>query len=533
MLFDSDLKFCCVEENKPSSKEIKLKSFTGDSKAQNVVKKAENTCTESRKSISKSVTFCLPNEYVSRQENEALNVEKMADRLSDSFNDISMRDDERPEEDDHEYDYVTADKVKEFTRATETSTVKQKNAHGAENNEETKKLGGGEKESPMSDINDEYIELKTEDVLQFTRANDSLQIDSASTSFVDDVKNQNLAQLSVHVEAQVNLDAKGDNNLLATYENVHNRVPSIADSSISKMASNVCGSRQTSSSDESQRSDSSKEYYNINFTNPNPLSHRSNPSQIMTAKPSLSLNLSTVPINPNVVPSVLDCRQSNGIFEPLNGMRRFQDHRPNAPQFGRANFNHISFSGVNPNLNPNLNSAHVPFNNLQQPSRFNRNGGLNLTQKDSTQLEIEEDEDQGGNWQYNLCMCYKNWKTALLSCFCPCVVEHQLSEKTKNYKLWQVLMLLLSICLALSVLITVCYFGKQHVLMWACIILAIVQLLQRIFFSAILRKRVRIFRNIAGVTCFDCCVMCFCYPCALCQMKQELDFWPDLHQSRT
>ena len=135
-------------------------------------------------------------------------------------------------------------------------------------------------------------------------------------------------------------------------------------------------------------------------------------------------------------------------------------------------------------------------------------------------------------WQYGLFQCHKNWKTALYSFFFPCFVERQLSSVTNNPELSQVLTLLTVVCFIIPLLVILSLVARQTVLMWVCIVLFCAQMFQKLGFLVKLRINVRLVRNIDGACCQDCCSVFLCCPCALCQMKQELDFWPDLHQSR-
>ena len=532
---DSDLKFC-YNHGRAKSELIQGPKLGGaavpDKVAvgKNALKKSNissagvansgiNPCNSSpsnsaSKNISKSVTFCLPNEYTSREENEAANVQKLAAVLAPDFKDPPMPSpsDDKSNDDNHVYDYVTADKVKqlkeESSNEAEKSIAIDTDTSGSKND----KVKPPDL-SPVSDANDEYIELKPHEV-ESTKTKITTNLSAAELlKAANDRKLEDVA-IPIPIEAEVTLEQIANAVSLTTYENVHK---------LTVATNNINIQNQSPSHTEKpQKHEQPSDYYNISAIITSNNQHRSNPTHLMTKPASLQLK-TPAETKTSPVHQLNNNNLKGGPFRPLTGLNKFNS--TNQPLFSQ-NFNlNISFPGAN--------GGNLLQYGAKYPNVLNGNAH-GLGQNNPTgQLQNCEDDDQGGDWQYHMCACYKSWKTSLLSCFCPCIVEHQLGRKINNNKLWQVLTLLLFLCISLLVLIVICYFGRQFVLMWACIILGIAQLLQRIFFTAILRKRVRLFRNISGVALLDCCAVCFCYPCALCQMKQEIDYWPDLHQSRT
>ncbi len=131
-------------------------------------------------------------------------------------------------------------------------------------------------------------------------------------------------------------------------------------------------------------------------------------------------------------------------------------------------------------------------------------------------------------WEYSLfnLFDYKNWRKTFFTLFCPCVLEYELArtlDSEVNKMLWQVLTLLLVVCLVFGFAAISSLIGKHYVLFCTCSTLFFIFLVQRMLFVTILRKRLRKMWNISGVAFLDCCVVSFFYPCTLLQMKQELD----------
>ena len=191
-----------------------------------------------------------------------------------------------------------------------------------------------------------------------------------------------------------------------------------------------------------------------------------------------------------------------------------------------------SFTKVSENkLNNSNNSSMLPWKFWKTPPNLDH---ISLKKEKLPQKPASSRKKgvKHQRWQYGLFQCHKNWKTTFYSCFFPCFVERQLSSVTNNPELSQVLTLLTVVCFVIPLLVILSFFARQTVLMWVCIVLFCAQMLQKLGFLVKLRINVRLMRNIDGACCQDCCSVFLCCPCALCQMKQELDFWPDLHQSR-
>ncbi|KAF7706490.1 hypothetical protein HF521_019744 [Silurus meridionalis] len=130
-----------------------------------------------------------------------------------------------------------------------------------------------------------------------------------------------------------------------------------------------------------------------------------------------------------------------------------------------------------------INRKTVWFRNSAELKAYNQRKVMAVQQQVTT--VVSHSQYSSGTWTTGICDCCSDMSTCCCALWCfPCM-----QCQTASQFGWCFCMPLLDICMVVS----------------CC-----------------LRSKMRERYSIHGSCCDDCCTLCFCYPCAWCQMSREI-----------
>jgi Cys-rich protein (TIGR01571 family) len=124
-------------------------------------------------------------------------------------------------------------------------------------------------------------------------------------------------------------------------------------------------------------------------------------------------------------------------------------------------------------------------------------------------------------WSDGLCDCFNDCSSCLLAFFFPPYLFARNAEKTGNSSFN---LAFIKYFIPWATLVVLSFIFGSSRAAWVSIVVAVCNILC-VVFNTMLRTYLRSKFQINGDTCEDCCLSCFCRPCALAQESRHVNRW--------